>query len=338
MEAIGMKLQKQMAFLGALAVMAGIGFAGEARAADETIKIGTLAPKSSPWGKVFETWVKAVNEKSGGKLELQFFYNGQQGDEDGMVGKIKSGQLDGAAVTGVGLGKVYKPILALQMPGLFTSWAKLDKARDALKSEFEKGAKDAGFFIGGWGDVGLVRTMSKGFAIKVPDDLKGKKPYYIRADSVIPILYSTIGGVSGVPLNVPEVLPNLNTGAINVINAPCLAAEQLQWSGKLDNLNDAVSATAIGALVFSNKRIDALPADLKTILTDTGMVAASALTTKIRSEDDAAFTRLKGKMTVTTPSADDKSKWEAIFKQTRQKLAQGTFSSDLVTKLEGYAK
>lgn len=333
-----MKLRKAvMASLGALALVAGFGITHEASAA-EVIKIGTLAPKSSPWGKVFEAWIKSVTEKSGGNLELQFFYNGQQGDEDGMVGKIKSGQLDGAAITGVGLGKIHKPILALQMPGLFTSWTKLDKARDAMKSEFEKGAKDAGFFIAGWGDVGIVRTLSKGFAIKVPDDLKGKKPYYIRADSVMPAVYSAIGGVSGVPLNVPEVLPNLNTGAINVINAPCLAAEQLQWSSKLDNINDAGSATAIGALVLSQKRVDALPADLKTILTDTGKVAASLLTTKIRNEDDAAFGRLKGKMTVTTPSADDKTKWESIFKQARQKLAAGTFSSDLITKLEGYAK
>jgi TRAP-type C4-dicarboxylate transport system substrate-binding protein len=333
-----MKFRKVMTFLGALATVAGFGLAGDAHAADETIKVGTLAPKSSPWGKVFETWIKAVSEKSNSKLELQFFYNGSQGDEAAMVGKIKSGQLDAAAVTGVGLSKVYKPILALQMPGLFTSWTKLDKARDAMKTEFEKGAKDAGFYVGGWGDVGLVRTMSKGFAVKLPDDLKGKKPYYIRNDAVQPAVYSAIGGVSGVPLNVPEVLPNLNTGAINVINAPCLAAEQLQWSGKLDNLNDAVAGTAIGAIVFSNKRIEALPADLKTILTDTGKVAATALTTKIRSEDDAAFTRLKAKMTVTTLSADDKTKWEAIFKTARQKLSQGTFSSDLVTKLEGYAK
>ncbi|MBK8253912.1 MAG: TRAP transporter substrate-binding protein DctP [Polyangiaceae bacterium] len=331
-----MKLHKLVAFLGALAAMAGFGFAREAQAA-EVIKIGTLAPKSSPWGKVFETWVKAVNEKSGGNMELQFFYNGQQGDEAAMVGKIKSGQLDGAAVTAVGLGKIYKPILALQMP-LFTSWSKLDKARDALKGDFEKGAKDAGFMIAGWGDVGLVRTMSKGFAIATPDDLKGKKPYYIRDDSIQPAIYSVIGGVSGVPLAVPEVLPNLNTGAINVINAPCLAAEQLQWAGKLDNIVDSPSATAIGALVFSSKRIEALPADLKTILTDTGKVAASALTTKIRSEDDAAFGRIKAKMTVTTLTADQKSKWEGIFKQARQKLAQGTFSSDLVSKLEGYAK
>jgi len=331
-----MKLRKVIAFLGASAFVAGLGFAQEASAA-EVIKVGTLAPKSSPWGKVFETFIKAVNEKSGGNLELQFFYNGQQGDEGAMVGKIKSGQLDGAAVTAVGLGKIYKPILALQMP-LFTSWSKLDKARDAMKADFEKGASDAGFKILGWGDVGIVRTMSKGFAVKVPDDLKGKKPFYGKDDAIQPAIFSVIGGVSGVPLGIPEVLPNLNTGAINVINAPCLAAEQLQWAGKMDNINDGGTATAIGALVFSQKRMDALPADLKTILVDTGKVASSALTTRIRNEDDAAFTRLKGKMTVTTPSADDKAKWDTIFKAARAKLGQGTFSSELIAKLEGFAK
>ncbi|MBL9028833.1 MAG: hypothetical protein JNL21_41955 [Myxococcales bacterium] len=81
-----------------------------------------------------------------------------------------------------------------------------------------------------------------------------------------------------------------------------------------------------------------LPAALRTILTDTAKVGASALTTKIRSEDDAAFARLKSKMTLTKLADDDKSKREAVFKQARQKLAQGTFSSELVTKLEGYAK
>ncbi|MCC6996351.1 MAG: TRAP transporter substrate-binding protein DctP [Deltaproteobacteria bacterium] len=309
-----------------------------AHGAEVIIKLGTLAPKSSPWGKVLETWVKAVNEKSGGRLELQVFYNGAQGDDDAMVGKLKSGQLDGALITTAGLSKVYKPITALSMWGLFSSWAKLDKARDAMKAEFEKGAKDAGFHVAGWCDVGIARVFSKGFAVQVPDDLKGKKPVYIRADALGPAVYSVIGGVSGVPLNVPEVLPNLNTGAVNVVVAPSLTAEQLQWASKLDHVQDQVTATAIGALVLSSKRLDALPADLKTILTDTGKVASAALTTRIRAEDDAAFARLKKKMTVVTLSDDARSRWTAIFKQARQKLAQGTFSSDLVTKLEGYAK
>jgi TRAP-type C4-dicarboxylate transport system substrate-binding protein len=320
--------------LGALALLSGFAYADDANAA-EVLKIGTLAPKSSPWGKVFTVWEKAVKEKSGGAIELQFFWNGQQGDEAAMVGKIKSGQLDGSAVTAVGLSKIYKPILALQMPGLFTSWGKLDAARDAMKSEFEKGASDAGFFIAGWGDVGAAHTMSKGFAVRSPDDIKGKKPYMWRDDVIGPVLYQVIGGVTPVPLGVPEVLPNLNTGAIDIVTAPSLAAEQLQWSSKLDNIVSDTSALAIGALVFSSKRLDALPADLRQIVIDTGKVTSSALTSRIRSEDAAAFGRMKGKMTVIDLSADEKSKWSSVFQQVRTKLGQGVFDPALISKLEG---
>src|SRR5262249_8124055 len=206
-----------------------------AQAAD-VIKIGTLAPAASPWGQVFKIWAEAVNKRTSGSVELQFFWNGQQGDEGAMVGKMKDGQLDGAAVTAVGLSKIHKPILALQTPGLFTTWAKLDAARDAMKGDFEKGVKDGGFTLLGWGDVGAAHVMSKGFAVKTPDDFKGKKPYMWRDDVVQPILFQIVGGVTPVPLNIPEVLPNLNTGAIDIVIAPALAAEQLQWTSKLDTI------------------------------------------------------------------------------------------------------
>ena len=333
-----MKLRNVIVTLvGALGLLGASTLALEPEAeAGEVVKVGTLAPAASPWGQVFKVWSAAVLKKSDGKLELQFFYNGQQGDEGAMVGKMKSGQLDGAAVTSVGLSKIYKPILALQMPGLFTTWAKLDAARDAMKGDFEKGIADAGFKLVGSGDVGMVHLMSKGFEVKNPDDLKGKKPYMWRDDIIQPIFYQVIGGVTPVPLNVPEVLPQLNTGAINVINAPALAAEQLQWAAKLDHINDAVGGIAIGGLVFSQKRLDALPADLRQILMDTGAVAASALTNRIRGEDAAAFGRLKGKMTVV--SGGDTNAWQNIFTQVRQRLAQGTFSPDLVAKLEALAR
>jgi TRAP-type C4-dicarboxylate transport system substrate-binding protein len=322
---------------GAVLALAAVFAAAPDARAEETLKIGTLAPAASPWGQVFKVWSAAVDKKSDGKLILQFFYNGQQGDEGAMVGKIKAGQLDGAAVTAVGLSKIYKPIGAMQMPGLFSTWSKLDSARDAMKSEFEKGCSDAGFSLIGWGDVGAVHLMSKGFEVHVPDDLKGKKPYMWREDVIQPKLFEVIG-VTGVPLNVPEVLPQLNTGAVNVVTAPALAAEQLQWASRLDTIVTDTEAMAIGALVFSSKRIDGLPGDLRTILLDTGKLAASSLTTRIRNEDAAAFGRLKGKMTVVTLNGDEQKKWHTVFATVRQKLSQGTFSPALVSKLEGLAK
>jgi TRAP-type C4-dicarboxylate transport system substrate-binding protein len=332
-----MQRRTAMKALGAAALAAGVGLPRTSRAA-EVIKIGTLAPGASPWGQVFKVWAEAVKQKSGGNVELQFFFNGQQGDEGAMVGKMKDGQLDGAAVTAVGLSKIHKPILALQIPGLFTTWGKLDAARDAMKGEFEKGVSDAGFRLLGWGDVGAAHLMSKGFAVKSPDDLKGKKPYMWRDDAVQPILFQIIGGITPVPLNIPEVLPNLNTGAVDIVIAPALAAEQLQWASKLDTIVADVSGMGIGALVMSAKRLDALSEEHRNIIMETGRIAANALTKRIRAEDDAAFGRLKGKMTVVNLSEDEKNKWAGIFKQVRQRLVQGTFSPDLVAKLEGLSR
>lgn len=322
--------------LGALAVLLSPALVGSASAA-EVLKVGTLAPQESPWGQVFQVWAKAVAKKSDGKAELQFFYNGQQGDEGAMVGKMKAGQLDGAAVTAVGLSKIHQPTLALQMPGLATSWATLDKIRGEMKGELEKGISSGGFKILGWGDVGMAHVMSKGFAIKKPADFKGKKPYMWRDDTIQPVLYQVIGGVTPVPLNVPEVLPNLNTGAVNIVNAPALAAEQLQWASRLDHIVSDVSGIGIGALVFTNKRIDALPGDLRTIIVDTGSVAGKALTERIRKEDAAAYDRMKGKMKVVTLSDGERAEWKKLFKEVRSRLGQGTFDPNLIKKLEGLA-
>lgn len=321
-------------FVGVLALLAALGSSPSA-GAQEVIKIGTLVPKSSPWGKVFLTWEKAVEEKSGGRMRLQFFYNGQQGDEAAIIGKVKAGTLDGAAVTGVGLGKIYKPIAALQMPGLFTSWTALDAAREALNAEFTKGASDAGFTVLGWYDVGMTRLLSKAVEIRIPTDIRGKKPFVWRDDVIGPITYQVIGGVTPIPLNIPEVLPSLNTGAINVVTATALEAEQLQWASKLDVVAAEPHAFAIAGLVIGSKRLDALPADLKAILVDTGKVTANALRGRIRSEDDAAHTRLAGKMTKVTPSDDDRTAWQAHYTQVRQRLGQGTFATEFMTRLEG---
>ena len=90
--------------------------------------------------------------------------------------------------------------------------------------------------------------------------------------------------------------------------------------------------------MLSSKRLEALPDDLRTILMDTGRIASNALTKRIRAEDDAAFARLKGKMTVTKLSDAERGAWDGVFKQLRQRLGQGTFDPGLISKLEGLAR
>jgi len=216
-----------------------------------TVRLATLAPKQSPWGKVFSTWAKAVDKETKGEIEVQWLWNGTAGPEGSTVGKIKSGQITGAAITAVGLSAIHKPIVALQMPGAFKTWAELDKARDALRPGFDKAMVADGFYVSGWGDVGIGRTMSKGFPVISPNDVKGKTPGHIATDIIGPKVYEVIGGVTAKPADVVEFLPLLNSGAINILTAPALAAEPLQWSSRLDHLNTGVVGFGVGATVLS---------------------------------------------------------------------------------------
>ncbi len=220
---------------------------------------------------------------------------------------------------------------------MFRDWEALDRARDALKDEFEKGAEKEGFRIG-WGDLGKLRAMSKGFGVKRPGDLSGRKVLSWRNDVIGPTVYQLIPNVTVVPLSVPEVLPTLRTGGVDLVNAPSLAAEQLQWTPHLTHIGNESTVMAIGGMVWSKKRIDALPGDLRTILVDTGKVAQDALRKKIRTEDDAAFERLKAKMTLVELDDKDREAWRPVLTKAVERLKQGTFDPKLVDRLIELAK
>ncbi|MEZ4441100.1 MAG: TRAP transporter substrate-binding protein DctP [Polyangiaceae bacterium] len=321
--------------LGATLLLAGITTTAEASA--EEVTLGTLAPKNSPWGKVFSAWAKAVNKKTDGKLDLKFYWNGSQGDEKAMIDKMRAGQLDGGAVTSVGLAKIHKDFLGLQMPGLCTNWKCVDKVRNGVASDLQGKAEGAGFYLLGWGDVGLARTFSKGKAIKSPDDLKGMKVYGSESDPAAKVIGSVIG-YTPVLKGVPALLPALSSGQVNVATVPALAATQLQWSSHFDHVTDDAAAGVIGGLVVRKKTIDGLPGDVKDTLKSTGKKAGEMLTDRIREEDAKAFKLVSGKMKVVTLSGDEKGKWKKVFAEIRTKLGQGEFSADYVKKLEGLAK
>jgi TRAP-type C4-dicarboxylate transport system substrate-binding protein len=292
-----------------------------------TLTVGTLAPAESPWGKVFKVWRKAVGLRTNGAVDLQFFWNGQQGDEGAMVGKMRTGQLDGAAITANGLSMIYKDILVLQLPGLYRDWGKLDNARNGMRTRLDAEFDRQGFKVLGWGDVGMAHIMSKGFDVKTPDDLKHKNAFFIAGDPIEPMFYSAVGDVTPRQVSVPEILTGLTANTINVVNAPALAAEQLQWASRLDHLNTAVTGIGIGALLFTSSKINSLPADAQTALLESGKAAGEALTVSIRNEDNAAYQRLKARMVTFEPGPTEQAAWDAVFATTRSRLRGATFNA-----------
>jgi TRAP-type C4-dicarboxylate transport system substrate-binding protein len=326
-----------------LAVLfATLGFSKTAAAEPKEIKYSTVAPKDSAWGKVFGAWAKAVEDESNGSVKLTWFFGGSKGDEVAMVNKMISKEIDGAAITATGLAKIWPHINALQLPGLFSTWAKLDAVRDKVSPKWDKEFAAQNFVVLGRGDVGIARVMSRGFAVRVPDDIKKGHPFFITGDPIGQKFLETVGVASPLSLGVNDILKSVSSrdkGSVDVINAPPIAAEQLGWAPHMDQINTMASGIGIGALVMFKESYDGLPADARAILDRTGKNTGRLLTDRIRAIDQAAFDRLKANKTVVECNDTEKAAWAALFGKVRAAIkAEGRIRADVFDEVTALAQ
>lgn len=302
----------------------------------DRLTLGTLLPRTSPWGQVLTLWAAAVHEKTGGRFTLEIRHGGAD-DEGAQIAAMKAGELDGVVASAVGLGKLHRPALALQLPGLLTTWSRIDAAREALRVELEDGLATAGARVLGWFDIGAARLLARGVAARRPADLHGKHVCTSRDNLASPPLFTLLGGATAVPLPLLDVRGALERGAVQVVVAPALVAEQLQWESQLDTVVADVVGAVIGAIAVSSQRHAALTPDLQAILRDTARAAVHALATRIRAADDAAFQRLCAARTVVSLTADERSAWGALFQEQRRRLAQGLLPPEFLARVEALA-
>jgi TRAP-type transport system periplasmic protein len=315
-----------------------LSLSGAAQAAT-VVKIGTLAPADSLWAREFKKLAAAIASDTNGELKLDFQWNGQAGDEALMVQKIRTGQLDAAAVTALGLAQTgVQDILLFDMPGLFTSWEKLDAARDALKEDFNHLFEAKGFTVLGWGDIGALKTMTVGFEVHHPTDLRGKGVFFLQGDAIQPRVYAAIGGITPRQLSLPEILPNLQGGTINVLVAPPLAAEQLQWTSRITHISTETLAFGIGAFIASSSRLQSLPANLREVMERRGRESSERLNHMVRNLDAQAYERLKSTRVTYSPSDADRNEWKDLFIKVATQLRGSVFTPamfDRVVQLAG---
>lgn len=224
-------------------------------------------------------------------------------------------------------------VLLFDLPGLFTSWEKLDAARDALKDDFDKMFEAKGFTVLGWGDVGELKTMTTGFEVHHPSDLRGKGVFFLAGDFIQPRVYTAIGGITPRQLSLTEILPGLEGGTINVLVAPCLAAEQLQWTSRITHISTETLAFGIGAFIASSARLQQLSPAFRAIIEKRGREASLRLNHVIRTMDAQAYGRLKASRIAYSPSDADRNEWKDVFVRVATQLRGSVFNPQLFDRV-----
>lgn len=325
--------------LAALAVVAAL-FASPARAdAAEELRVGTLASRTSVWGRTLGAWSAAVQQESGGQLKVNLYYGGSQGDEGELATKIKEHGLDGAALSGTGLAAFAPDIAALELPLLFDGWPKFDRARNAVRPLLSESFAKAGVRLLAEGETGVTRVFSRGAPVRTPRDLAALHPFVRSDDAIGPALFAGLG-LRPPALTVSQVfaalLPPADAGAaqrVDVVFASALVVTELRWADLLDHVTPELTAYGVGGIVLGAARFEGLPPEARALLRRTAEGTTALLAQRVRSADAQALATLRAGKKVATLTAAERAEWEALARTSRARLRAGAIRAEVLDRV-----
>lgn len=304
-------------------------------AAKFEIKMATLAPEKSTWMKAFNALAAQIRSETDGAVKFRMFPGGSLGDEGVMIRKIRTGQIDGAAVTNVGLGSISKQVLMLQLPLLFKNYKQLDHVRDKMSPTFESMLEKEGFKLGAWGDVGFIYIFSN-TPVKTVSDIKKTKMWVWSMDPTIKKVADVVG-VNGVELDLPDVLPSLQTGMIDSFTNSPYGAIALQWYTKAKYVTNLRLSMGIGASVLSMKTWEKMDSDIRDVITKATADTQTKLLKAIRRSNKKAVSTLQEKgIQVVEP--ENFLEWANTGVAVRNELTKSVFDKSLVDKMLQHVK
>lgn len=275
----------------ALLAFAVLVFTGTAARAETVLKIATLAPDGSSWMKQFRDWGSKIEQRSTGGIKVKFFAGGVSGDEPAMVKKLRLGQLEGAAMTGVGLGLIQPEVRVLDIPFFFKDAEELLYVRNTLETEFRKKFEDKGYIHLGWIDVGPVQIFTN-TSVQTVAELRLAKLWRWSDDPVMGALLSQLS-VNGEPMGVPDVLPGLQSARINACYGSPLAVLTLKWNSKVKYVMSMVLAQSVGAIVVAKNVWNRLTPDQQSILRDESKQLSDRLARPVRVDNEKAAKKMQ---------------------------------------------
>jgi len=306
-------------------------------ASAQTIKMGTLAPEGSVWHNVLRDMAEEWSEISNGRIRVRIYPGGVAGDDADMVRKVRIGQLQAAALTGVGMSNVTEEISIFQMPMLLHSDAELDYVRDRLAPKLEALMEAKGFKVLYWSEVGWVYLFSNK-PVQRPADLKPLKIWVWAGDAAWADALKD-GGYQPVPLPATEIHTALTSGLVDAFSTTPVAALSFQWFGQAKNMMAMKWAPLTAAVVISKRTWDSIPEELRPEIMAAAQRAGDKAKVEIRSLEAEAVAAMQSYgLAVNQVTPAMAAEWQAEIETTYPKLLGKSIPEDIYHEVAAILK
>lgn len=302
-----------------------------AGSADATqLKIATLAPDGSFWMTEVKNGADEIEKATEGRVKIRVYPGGTMGNDQAVLRKMRIGQLHGGMMTGQSLAAVTSDLQLYGLPFLFRSYDEVDTVRSQMDATLIESLEAKGYISFGLIEGGFAYIMSQKPA-KTLADFKGQKAWLPEGDLIAAAIYDA-ANLSPVPLPLSDVLTGLQTGLIETIAGPPVAAVALQWFTRTKFLTDFPILYTYGSIVVSQKAFNKINAtDQEAVREILGRVS-SRLDKRTRSDNAQAREALvKQGLEFVTVDIATHAEWEKVAIQATASLQErGEVPSNLV--------
>ena len=287
------------------------------------VKMASLAPANSVWHDALMDMGARWREVSGGKVNLQIIPNGQGGEEDDVLRRMRLGQFQAGGFTLAGLQHLSPAVVVLAIPLAIESQADLHRVRAAVGPDLEEILLEKGYVLLHWVDMGWMRFFTPD-PDPSPDAIRGYT-YVEWGESSLTALWRDAGFRPGARLNIADITVGLQTGLLDALNTAPLVVSGYQWFTCLDYMIDIRWAPLSGATLIDRRTWERIPVDLRPellrIAQETGEKVQASL---LQWEEEAIEAMKSYGLQVITPSPEVMEEWRRLFEGSRI-LLRGDF-------------
>jgi tripartite ATP-independent transporter DctP family solute receptor len=238
-----------------------ISMPARAQGAVKHMRFAHPAPTAHGWHLWAEQFKKTIEEKSGGKIQVQIFPNAQMGNERDTAQAVRLGSIEMGAI-GVGLMNWVPEMSITDAPFLWKSRAQAYKAiAGAFGDDLRKRALDKGFVLTGWTDLGFRCMTNNKRPINSVKDMQDLKMRVPNSKAYIAMMQAT--GASTVAVDLSELYLALRQGVADGQDTPPSVVKSNKYYEvqKYVSKTDHILTTAY--TVTNPKFFDGLAADEK---------------------------------------------------------------------------
>lgn len=302
-----------------------------------TVKIGTVAPTGSPWDDILHSLSGRWEQISHGALKVVIYPGGIAGGESDMIRKMRIGQLQGAALTQLALGRIVPDILALNTPFLITTNGEFNYVLGKTRDYFDKRFDEAGYKLLAWSSAGWVHFFST-HPIGSPDELRKLRLGVPAGNEELLNAWRNLG-FNAISLPIPDIMTGLQSGMIDTFYSPPSAAVVFQWfEGALHMSSFRITPVIIG-LVIDDRAWDKIPKELRPELLGTMQGVEAALNKASMNMGVEAVAAMKSHGLIVDPTTPSiQRQWHALAAIGAKLVVGKLFSQKSLTLVEDYLK